>query len=82
MEFERAIKDLKQAFGINPSDDKVRKMLHELLEQKRRQKNLDQATFSGMFDRGTIYQDQGDSKPLDETEISKKKLESEVGYRW
>ncbi|KAL3674023.1 hypothetical protein V7S43_001706 [Phytophthora oleae] len=62
LEFDRAIADLQKAYAIDPENRGVRKLLRELMEQRTKQRALDKETFSGMFNRGQVY---------DETEAAK-----------
>nr|KAE8947094.1 hypothetical protein PF009_g3292 [Phytophthora fragariae] len=55
LEFDRAIEDLQKAYAIDPENRGVRKMLRELMEQRTKQRALDKETFSGMFNRGQVY---------------------------
>ncbi|TYZ65318.1 hypothetical protein PybrP1_004071 [[Pythium] brassicae (nom. inval.)] len=57
LEFDQAIASLEKAYGVDPSNKEVRKLLRELKEQKLKQKKLDRETFSGMFNRGQVYDD-------------------------
>ncbi|TMW60864.1 hypothetical protein Poli38472_000906 [Pythium oligandrum] len=57
LEFERALDDLHKAYSINPENRDVRKMYRELREQQVKQKEFDRATFTGMFNRGEVYDD-------------------------
>lgn len=58
LEFDQAIVDLEKAFAADPSNKEVRKLLRELKEQRVKQKKLDKETFSGMFDRGQLYEEE------------------------
>ncbi|EKX51953.1 hypothetical protein GUITHDRAFT_49725, partial [Guillardia theta CCMP2712] len=53
-EQDLALQDLEQAYEIDPTNVKVKAKLLELRKQIAKQKHNDKATFSGMFDRGTI----------------------------
>ncbi|KAF1775477.1 Peptidyl-prolyl cis-trans isomerase, FKBP-type [Phytophthora cactorum] len=55
LEFDRAISDLQKAYAIDPENREVRKLLRELMEQRTKQRALDKETFSGMFNRGQVY---------------------------
>ncbi|KAJ0406828.1 hypothetical protein P43SY_008850 [Pythium insidiosum] len=56
-EFERALVDLQKAYSIDPDNREVKKMYREMRELRTKQKRLDRATFSGMFNRGEVYVD-------------------------
>ncbi|KAK1948596.1 Peptidyl-prolyl cis-trans isomerase D [Phytophthora citrophthora] len=55
LEFDRAIADLQRAYAVDSENREVRKLLRELMEQRTRQRALDKETFSGMFNRGHVY---------------------------
>ncbi|KAG1699796.1 hypothetical protein DVH05_012689 [Phytophthora capsici] len=55
LEFDRAIADLQKAYAIDSDNRGVRKLLRELMEQRTKQRTLDRETFSGMFNRGQLY---------------------------
>lgn len=63
LELDRAIQDLQRAFDFEPDNRDVRKLLRELKEQRVRQRSLDKQTFSGMFDRGQVYDEDKASSP-------------------
>jgi len=51
-----AIKDLAKANLVDPSNQIVDKLLSRLRAERKVQREKDQKTFTGMFDRGLIYQ--------------------------
>lgn len=57
MEFDQAIESLEKAHSVDSSNKEVRKLLRGLKDQKLKQKKLDRETFSGMFNRGHVYDD-------------------------
>lgn len=69
---------MNTAYGIDPENREVRKLYRDLREQKIRQKKLDRATFTGMFERGQVYDMDTTSnvekpaEPLDDTARDKK----------
>eukprot|EP00434_Breviolum_minutum_P030828 symbB.v1.2.027260.t1/scaffold2784.1/size70482/1 len=50
-----AIKDLAQANRLDPSNQTVERLLARLRAERRVQREKDAKTFTGMFDRGQIY---------------------------
>eukprot|EP00960_Hanusia_phi_P049743 759743-Hanusia_phi.AAC.2 len=54
-EQDLALQDLEAAYEIDPSNLKVKVKLLDLRKQIAKQKQSDKATFSGMFERGTIH---------------------------
>lgn len=83
LEFDQAIGSLEKAYGIDPHNKDVRRLLQELKEQKAKQKKLDRETFSGMFNRGQVYEeDQSPASPredhLDDAAAREQKFRKEV----
>ncbi|KAG7388060.1 hypothetical protein PHYPSEUDO_013179 [Phytophthora pseudosyringae] len=79
LEFDRAISDLQKAYAIDPENRGVRKLLRELMEQRTKQRALDKETFSGMFNRGQVYDEAtaGKATQLDEA-AREQKFQQEV----
>lgn len=50
-----AIKDLAKAYDLDPGNPQVEKLLVQLRAERKVQKGKDQQTFTGLFDRGQIY---------------------------
>lgn len=69
LEFDRAISDLQKAYDIDSSNRDVRKLLRQLKEQRSRQRKLDKETFSGMFDRGEIYDQKDEADEADDCNL-------------
>jgi hypothetical protein len=85
LEFEQALMNLQKAYELDPSNRDVRKMYRELREQKVKQRELDKATFTGMFDRGIVCDESETRKEeevtaIDTEEAREKKFEAEVLY--
>lgn len=55
-EEDMAIKDLARAAEIDPTHAAVRRDLRTLRESRRAQRVKDKAQYSGMFNRGTVYE--------------------------
>lgn len=55
LEFDRAIRDLQRAYEADPRNRDVCRLLRDLKQQLVRQRSLDKQTFSGMFERGSVY---------------------------
>ncbi|KUF93611.1 hypothetical protein AM588_10006110 [Phytophthora nicotianae] len=71
LEFDRAISDLQKAYAIDPENRGVRKLLRELLEQRTKQRALDKETFSGMFNRGQVYDEDSTKKDAELDEAAR-----------
>lgn len=82
LEFDQAIVDLEKAYSVDPSNKDVRKLLRELKEQRVKQKRLDKETFSGMFDRGQVYDEDvapaGSVDDVDDDAARERKFKREV----
>lgn len=79
MEFDRAISDLQKAYAIDPENRDVRKHLRELMEQRTKQRALDKETFSGMFNRGQVYDEESRKQEIELDEESREqKFQREV----
>ncbi|KAG6623343.1 HSP90 co-chaperone CPR7/Cyclophilin [Phytophthora cinnamomi] len=79
LEFDRAITDLQKAYAVDPESREVRKMLRELMEQRTKQRALDKETFSGMFNRGQVYDEASLAKdPQLDEESREEKFQQEV----
>jgi len=78
-EVDEAIKDLAEAARHAPDDKAVRAMLGKLRGQRRSAKEKDTATFSGLFGRGEIYDEQSlqesEKRQRAEAERARKKEE-------
>ncbi|CAK4666266.1 hypothetical protein LEN26_015105 [Aphanomyces euteiches] len=61
VEFEKALVDLELACQYDPENVECRKLYRRLREEQVKQRKLDHATFSGMFNRGTVIE--SDEKP-------------------
>lgn len=62
LEHEMALEDLKKAAEIDPADAMVTKELTRLRVTLKRQKARDKETFSGMFDRGAVVDEEEEDK--------------------
>lgn len=79
LEFDRAIADLQKAYAVDPENREVRKMLRELMEQRTKQRALDKETFSGMFNRGQVYDETARAKDAQLDEAAREeKFQQEV----
>jgi tetratricopeptide (TPR) repeat protein len=56
-----AIKDLAQAAKIEPKNATVTRLLDRLRAERKEQRLKDSETFEGLFDRGEVYDGQGDN---------------------
>eukprot|EP00644_Phytophthora_capsici_P006027 jgi/Phyca11/4628/fgenesh1_pm.PHYCAscaffold_2_\ len=77
LEFDRSIADLQKAYAIDSENRGVRKLLRELMEQRTKQRTLDRETFSGMFNRGQLYDEKeaGQDTQVDEAAREQKFLQ-------
>jgi len=57
-----AIKDLAKAQSLDPDDKTVSKLLTHLRGERRVQRDKDKVTFTGMFNRGEIYDEESMEK--------------------
>lgn len=55
-----AIQDLQKANKIEPNNTTVTSLLNELKGERKTQREKDSQTFEGMFDRGELYDGEGD----------------------
>lgn len=83
LEFEQALVNLQTAVNIDPENREVRKLYRELREQKAKQRQFDRETFTGMFDRGQVYDDTETREPeqpipQDDEQAREKRFEEEV----
>ncbi|KAF4029831.1 hypothetical protein GN244_ATG18428 [Phytophthora infestans] len=79
LEFDRAISDLQKAYTIDPDNREVRKLLRALMEQRTKQRALDKETFSGMFNRGQVYDESLTKKDAELDEAAREeKFQQEV----
>ncbi|KAF0694410.1 Aste57867_14707 [Aphanomyces stellatus] len=84
VEFEKALVDLEQACQHDPDNVECKKLYRRLREEQVKQRKLDKATFSGMFTRGSVVDDEPvDEKPVDVKEReNQKRLEREARRTW
>ncbi|OQS05952.1 hypothetical protein THRCLA_01972 [Thraustotheca clavata] len=68
-EFENALHDLEFALKYDPDNLEIRKLYRRLREEEIKQRKLDKATFSGMFDRGSIVPNEELIKPTEEDTV-------------
>eukprot|EP00928_Gymnodinium_smaydae_P071442 TRINITY_DN55022_c0_g1_i1.p1 TRINITY_DN55022_c0_g1~~TRINITY_DN55022_c0_g1_i1.p1 ORF type:complete len:481 (+),score=127.18 TRINITY_DN55022_c0_g1_i1:227-1669(+) len=59
-DYDCAIKDLAVAHGLDPKNATVSRLLNDLRAERKVQRTKDQKTFTGMFERGEIYDGEGD----------------------
>ncbi|KAL8010608.1 putative tetratricopeptide-like helical domain superfamily [Plasmopara halstedii] len=78
-EFDRALLDLRKAYAIDEENQDVRRLLRELIKQRAKQRVIDRETFSGMFDRGQVYDEKSAKQDagMDESTL-KQKYQREV----
>eukprot|EP00752_Nemacystus_decipiens_P006531 g5882.t1 len=62
LETEEAIRDVSRAADLAPGDAVIRAFLSNLMAERARQKEVDRATFAGMFDRGSVCDPETESK--------------------
>mmetsp|Transcript_18241 Transcript_18241/g.37203 ORF Transcript_18241/g.37203 Transcript_18241/m.37203 type:complete len:568 (+) Transcript_18241:142-1845(+) len=82
VEMEMAIKDLALANKNHPKDKAIANKLKELRFTMKRQKKVDKKTFTGMFNRGEIYQEDDELRIRDQLEkarldATKRKIDGE-----
>ncbi|EQC33697.1 hypothetical protein SDRG_08801 [Saprolegnia diclina VS20] len=76
VEFEKALRDLDTACKLDPTSVEIRKLYRQLRDDSIKQKQLDKATFQGMFDRGVVV-DTPD-EPVDAADARRKQMEQEL----
>lgn len=54
---EKAVADLRAAAKLAPQDREVRRILEEVLQEMRAQRQGERASFAGLFDRGEVVTD-------------------------
>lgn len=78
---DMAIKDLALAHEIDPTNQPVDKLLVKLRAERRLQREKDQKTFTGMFDRGQIYEgflDTPSTEGAEEDSLEKRTQDAEL----
>ncbi|KDO29270.1 hypothetical protein SPRG_05450 [Saprolegnia parasitica CBS 223.65] len=76
LEFEKALRDLDTASKLDPTNVEIRKLYRQLRDESAKQKQLDKATFQGMFDRGVVVD--APNTPLDDADARRKKIDQEL----
>jgi len=74
-----AIKDLAKAHAIDPSNTTVETLLKKLRGERKIQREKDSQTFTGMFDRGELYdKDMQSARPLTEAEQQMREIQQRI----
>lgn len=74
-----AIKDLAKAHALDPKNTTIETLLKKLRGERKIQREKDSKTFTGMFKRGEIYdQDMDSARPLSEAEQQMREIQQRI----
>jgi len=78
-DLDLAIKDLAKAHSVDPRNSMVEKLLTRLREERKVQREKDSKTFTGMFNRGEIYE-QGMERARDpcQNEVEMREIQKRI----
>jgi tetratricopeptide (TPR) repeat protein len=77
MELGFALRDLKKAFNLDPSNQRVRKELHSLKIALKKQKETDRSNYTGLFDRGEVCNDENEETYRARQQAKRKRQQEE-----